>query len=318
MRALIGPLTVDGGNTSSDGGGIHNSGTLTLIGSTLSRNSATSAGGGIYNNGMLAVTESTLSDNSTGNVGGGIYNSGTANVTDSTLSGNSAVGAGGGIYNDFGGTLSVTDSTLSGNSAVDPGGGGIANNVASNVTITGSTLSGNNGGTGGSGGGITNFSGTVSVAASIVADGTSSVDCSGSITDAGYNLDDDGSCGFTASTDFSDTRAGLYPGGLQNNGGPTQTIALEQGSPALGAVNNLSLCSTPDQRGVARPTPCDIGAVELVLPAQTISFTSTPPLNEIVGVRTTPSRSSVGLPVIRSRFRLTHQVHPYARSRLPS
>jgi hypothetical protein len=289
MRALIGPLTVDGGNTSSDGG-IHNSGTLTLIGSTLSRNSATSAGGGIYNNGMLAVTESTLSDNSTGNVGGGIYNSGTANVTDSTLSGNSAVGAGGGIYNDFGGTLSVTDSTLSGN----------------------------NGGTGGSGGGITNFSGTVSVAASIVADGTSSVDCSGSITDAGYNLDDDGSCGFTASTDFSDTRAGLYPGGLQNNGGPTQTIALEQGSPALGAVNNLSLCSTPDQRGVARPTPCDIGAVELVLPAQTISFTSTPPLNEIVGVRTTPSRSSVGLPVIRSRFRLTHQVHPYARSRLPS
>jgi len=101
--------------------------------------------------------------------------------------------------------------------------------------------------------------------------GTAGGDCAGAVTDGGYNLDTDGTCGFTAGTDVSDTPAGLDPRGLQQNGGPTKTIALESSSPAVGAVTSALLCSTPDQRGVARPTPCDMGAVELALPPQAIT-----------------------------------------------
>ena len=77
----------------------------------------------------------------------------------------------------------------------------------------------------------------------------------------GYNLDDDGTCGFTGQPgDLSDTPSGLDPAGLENNGGPTKTIALEPGSAAIGDVSNGSLCPATDQRGVTRGTPCDIGA----------------------------------------------------------
>jgi hypothetical protein len=64
--------------------------------------------------------------------------------------------------------------------------------------------------------------------------------------------------------DLPDTAAGLKPGGPSNNGGPTLTIALTTGSHAIGAVHIATLCSTPDQRGVTRSTPCDIGAFETV------------------------------------------------------
>ncbi|MCB8967418.1 MAG: hypothetical protein H6660_11045 [Ardenticatenaceae bacterium] len=42
-------------------------------------------------------------------------------------------------------------------------------------------------------------------------------------------------------------------------GGPTQTLPLQQGSPAIDAANN---CPLTDQRGFARNGPCDIGAYE--------------------------------------------------------
>jgi hypothetical protein len=73
----------------------------------------------------------------------------------------------------------------------------------------------------------------------------------------------------------SDTPSGLAPGVPADNGGPTKTIALEPGSPAINAVTNASLCAVPDQRGVARPTPCDIGAVNLVLPPRVITSPDT-------------------------------------------
>ncbi len=246
-------------------GAIYSSGTLTITGSTLSGNSAYSSydgGGGIFNwYGTVTISESTLSDNSaTNSNGGAIYSSGTLTITGSTLSGNSATNAGGGIYNDNGGSTTISDSTLSGNSASNYGGGGVLNNLEGSVTVTNSTFWDNSATNGAFAGGIRNVEGTVSLTATIVAGNTSGGDCSG-VTDAGYNLDDDGTCGFSG-TSLSDTPAGLDPNGLQNNGGPTETIALEPGSPAIGAVTSASLCSTPDQRGVQRPTPCDIGAFE--------------------------------------------------------
>jgi hypothetical protein len=134
------------GNSAAYGGGIENTGTLTVTNSsTLSGNSAHSKGGGIYNttSGNATVTNSSLLGNDAPFEGGGIYNEGGLTVTDSTLSENSAWnsnGNGGGIDNWYG-TLTVTNSTLSGNSALNDGGG--IYNYHANITMRNSTLSGN-------------------------------------------------------------------------------------------------------------------------------------------------------------------------------
>src|SRR5262245_6320449 len=74
------------------GGGILNLGTLTVLASNVSGNSATGSldfGGGIANFGDLTVSGSTLSGNSArGGDGGGIWNFGDLTVSGSTLSGN--------------------------------------------------------------------------------------------------------------------------------------------------------------------------------------------------------------------------------------
>jgi hypothetical protein len=50
---------------------------------------------------------------------------------------------------------------------------------------------------------------------------------------------------------------------LADNGGPTETHALLPGSPALDAILSGGICrAAPDQRGVERTAPCDIGAFE--------------------------------------------------------
>jgi hypothetical protein len=60
--------------------------------------------------------------------------------------------------------------------------------------------------------------------------------CAGTITDAGYNISDDNLCGFNATGSRNNTDPMLDPAGLANNGGPTQTIALLSGSPAIDAI----------------------------------------------------------------------------------
>src|SRR5690242_15369549 len=51
-------------------------------------------------------------------------------------------------------------------------------------------------------------------------------DCSGTITDAKYNISDDSTCGFSANGSLNNTDTNLDPAGLKNNGGRTKTIAL--------------------------------------------------------------------------------------------
>jgi len=270
----------------STGGAIYNSGTLTVTDSNINSNAEQGggAGGGIYNTGTATITGSTVANNTeSGGNGGGIDNAGgTVTVTDSTVANNVAIqGNGGGIDNEHG-TLTVTNSTVSGNvvQGAVGGGGGISND-AGTTTVSNSTVSSNRAGVFG-GGGLYRAGGTLTTAATIVADSLSGGDCSAGITDHGYNLDDDGSCGFSAGTDISDTNPLLDPLGLHNNGGPTVTVALEPGSPAIGAVTKAALCSTPDQRGNPRATPCDIGAYQTPAP-QVITITSTAPVNAVIG-----------------------------------
>jgi filamentous hemagglutinin family protein len=287
-----------GGGINLDGG-INGTSTVMITGSMISGNSSSVEGGGIYNygessgNGMVTITNSTLSDNSAP-YGGGIYSDGESNgsvtvtITDSTLSGNMATsGSGGGINNDGGSsgsaTVMITDSTLSGNSAAS--GGGIYNYGESSgngtVTITNSTLSGNSAT---SGGGIYNNgsnsgSATLTIGDTILAGNTASgaesnyFSNAGTLTDDGYNLfGDDGVLTGNGTTDilFSGSiSAVLAP--LADNGGPTQTMALVQGSPAIEAGNPNQI-GQPDQRGIIRGTPSDdtgtasdIGAYEAEL-----------------------------------------------------
>ncbi len=289
------------GNHAGQGGGIYNNtGMLTVISSTFIGNSANFNAGGIYNRGgMVMVTNSTFSHNSaSNNGGGGLYseNAGTLAVAGSTLSDNAAnYGGGIGFYN--GGTLTVTNSTFGGNSASSDGGGISTGGTASNITIanstfnlnaaitgagishtgtrmmmlTSSTLSGNFASS--QGGGISHTgSGAVITDNNIIAGNhaPSSADVMGVLDDqcnnpSGYNLIGNGSGGTGyCDTDLVGTAAmPIDPllGPLQDNGGPTQTMALMLGSPALNAGDPAQL-GTPDQRGVLRTGGVNIGAFQ--------------------------------------------------------
>src|SRR5262245_21300075 len=255
VQATLTNLTIAHGSFSG-GGGISNNGTLLVTNSTLSDNFAL-AGGGIENVGTLTVSNSTLSGNSGGEDAGGISNSGTLTISNSTLSGNSSI-LGGGILTT--GTLTITNSTLSGNSAFFRG--GIFNRGA--LTVTNSTLSGNFAPFGGLGGGIYNI-GALTLNNSIVANSPSGGDLSGGYS-GGHNL-------------FNTVALGP----LQDNGGPTLTMALPAGSPAIDAGDNALAVDangqplTTDQRGFPRfGGTVDIGAVETqVLTASTVAVAAT-------------------------------------------
>ncbi|WKZ47134.1 MAG: sortase [Anaerolineales bacterium] len=252
--------------STSGGGGIFNQGTLTVTDSAISDNSATGYGGGVFNLGNLTVTNSTLSGNSA-IWGGGINNSRTLTVTNSTLSGNSAGNTGGGI--DNGSTLTVANSTLSGNSAGDDGGGIYNDGFLSLVSVTNSTLSGNSAT---NGGGIFGMMSTLNYSNTIIANSTGG-DCFSSIGTNVNNLVEDGSCSAGLSGDPN-----LGP--LADNGGPTQTHALQSTSPAIDAGNAATCAAAPvsnlDQRGVTRPqgAVCDIGAYESDTTFPTVVFTN--------------------------------------------
>jgi hypothetical protein len=281
---VAGTLTVTNSSlsgNSGDGGGIYNNGTVTITDSTLSGNAAPGGrtGGGIYNAnpGTVTVTDSTLSDN-TAFSGAGIGNNagGTVTITGSTLSGNSAIGAnaiaeGGGGAIGNGGTLTVTNSTFSGNSSGGLGGGGIYNNGT--LTVTNSTFTGNSAFGGGfvggaAGGGIR--SGRSVFRNTIIAGNTAPAgpDFSGNLGSQGHNLIGDGAggSGFDP-TDLVGTSANpIDPmlGPLQNNGGPTQTMAPLLGSPAI-AAGDPTGATDFDQRGAPRVVngTIDIGAYEV-------------------------------------------------------
>ena len=223
--------------------------------STISGNQA-STGGGIYNSGnggsTISVIRSTVSGNqATGNTGGGVYTSGGASFTLATLAGNVAATQGGAIY-DTGSSLHLGQSTLSLNSANEGGGlytKGFPPYVESCIVSANTAVSGN---------------------ADIQVDQTTTV------TSGGYNLIGDTNTGvFTQAGDMTgilDPRLGP----LQDNGGPTETMALLLGSQAIDA-GDPTACATysEDQRGAGFPraidgdgdggSACDIGAFETEL-----------------------------------------------------
>lgn len=85
----------------------------------------------------------------------------------------------------------------------------------------------------------------------------------GTFTDAGYNLSSDNTPALSGTShNVTDPKLGS----LADNGGPTRTMLLLAGSPAINAGGDA--CLAADQRGFPRPwgAHCDIGAVEMQLP----------------------------------------------------
>lgn len=268
--------------TGAQGGGLLNiQGTMTVEDSTIRDNTALlSTGGGIMNidnqnrpnpEALLTVRRSTIAGNLAGDpdglsllegVGGGIYNAGgLLRLTNSTVTGNEAVpsfvqgvgqvpgtGRGGGVAHQ----LLLGDDGTDGTTIVN-------STIAYNAALTGSQLYG---------GERVN---PLFLANTLIVGGAgASPNCaspsgeSGIESVGGGNLSDDASpCGFDQPTDQGDVADPGLAAGLADNGGPTETIALLEGSPAIGGGFAPS-CSARDQRGATRRTPCDIGAFEAV------------------------------------------------------
>ena len=269
-------------NSAKEGGGMRNesytSATLTDV--TFDGNQAVRSGGGMENfdHNDIILVDVTFHNNTTKGSGGGLMNWSHNNpqLTNVTFSGNAAVWGGGisnylsnpvltnVIMNDnsattYGGGISnesssptLTNVTISGNRAATNG-GGIFNDNTSNPTLTNVTISGNKANS--QGGGVYNQGGHVSIRNGILygdigGEIQGAADAIYSIVQGGYpglgNLDSD-----------------PLLGPVQDNGGPTLTMALAGNSPAIDAGNHAN-CPDTDQRGMTRPQGegCDIGAFE--------------------------------------------------------
>jgi CSLREA domain-containing protein len=108
-------VSMNSTDPASPGGGIQNSGTLTMTDSTLNGNRAGTDGGGIFNSGTMTLANVTMSSNR-GDRGGGIFNLGTAVLLSSTVARNTAfVGGGGGVFADPAGTFRLTNTIVANN-----------------------------------------------------------------------------------------------------------------------------------------------------------------------------------------------------------
>jgi hypothetical protein len=220
--------------TSSNFGGVNNSGgSMFLTGVTVSGNRAQQGGGIENNDGAVTLIDSTIANNTARVEGGGI-DSGSADgqamlsVYNSTISGNTAnvntnghYGPSGGVGINNGGTFITANSIIAGN---------VSNGNAPGPDVFGF----------------------------------------GTIDSLGFNLVGQIDGSGWISTDLTGTLAkplNAMLGALANNGGLTQTLLPLMGSPAIDHGSNALVPPgiTTDQRGLPRIVngAVDIGAVEV-------------------------------------------------------
>lgn len=279
-------LSIQGFTSTARGGGVFARGTAFLDHSSIRDNSILPAvgsysygeGGGIHAFEKLNMEESTISGNiiygsSAYAAGGGLSTRGSAGIAYSTIAGNSAYFAGAGRFGSPDTVSEIRNSTISGNAAEFTGG------IVSNdgiLRVRNSTISFNtaqrSGGAHVLGAGIfaVGFKEYLSLRSSIVAMNTAAgvsddvcvaqVFPNGLIGFANVIL----TANVTLPHDTIQADPMLAP--LADNGGPTLTHALLEGSPAIDAGNNY-LFIPYDQRGEGFPrvsgNRADIGAFEL-------------------------------------------------------
>ena len=232
-------------------------GTVTMTNCSVSDCESDNYGGGIYCQGFDLNMINCTVDNNSANDGGGLYiwewegnnpSSAAVVMKNCTFYGNSAFNGGGiNLYAvETASSLAVYFSTICGNTATILG-GGIYDGTSTGLTVKNSILA-NNTGADPTWAGPDIYSGP-------------------NITDLGYNIVEF-SNGYTwdASGDITGEQANLFGTGqatqtLANNGGLTQTLAIETGSVAIGA-GAWDATLTTDQRGEARHSSPTIGSYE--------------------------------------------------------
>jgi hypothetical protein len=267
------------------GGDIRSSGNLTLSQDWITNGFACSGGGVGNNAGTLTIESSLVSGNhsacinNNGDDSGGVENFGTPAsgstpdlpghlvINNSTITGNDARLVGGVFsWADDNNTLTITNSTIAGNVSQDEGGfparlgsgGGLG--VGNGTVILRNTILAGN---------LYETSGSPTLPSNCLAGGPG-------ITSQGHNIDSGHDCGLSGPGDLINTNPLLGP--LRDNGGPTMTLAIGPGSPALDQVPPTGAgCPATDQRGVTRPQGrgCDIGAFELQVPPVCTGATAT-------------------------------------------
>ncbi|MBT8114286.1 MAG: CSLREA domain-containing protein, partial [Arenicella sp.] len=259
-------LTLTGGNVADSGGGINAvTSKLILTDSSVSGNNASAGSGGgilVTTSSTLELENSTVSNNNSSNYGGGIYASGSmVSLANSTLSGNTANNDGGGIDAARSTVLNMTNSTVTGNEATNGSGGGIDAYEFADVTLVNTIVSGNTAGTAGNE--ISDFKNDSTFATNNNLFGDSNSTGTQAFKDftpdaSDYLATSDGGNGTFSPASI------LLP--LGNNGGPTQTHALPEGSPALDKADpagcQADSIEGEDQRGLPRNSVCDIGSFE--------------------------------------------------------
>ncbi len=195
------------------------------------------------NSGVTATFEGFLVTTASNNTNAVIRDNGTANLWGMALSGNNGIQ----LAVSTGATATVNESSINdGNST------GIT--TAGALTLNNVTVANN------FGGGISKTAGTLTLNNSIVADndpaGLGEPNCDNPATSQDHSLDSDSSCGVT----FAGQEPSLVP--TTSNGGPTPTLALPAGSPAIG-VGDAAKCPLTDQRFfIHGGSGCDLGAYQ--------------------------------------------------------
>lgn len=222
-------------NVGSVGGGIQNSGTLTIIDSAIFGNRSNSSGGAIYNNGPLTLVNTTVSGNIARTAGGISHNAGTLASFNTTIASNIAT------------EYSASASGISASSRVELTNTLVANNVVRLGTYQEFIII------------PSDVTGTAFARNTLIG-----VNTGAAFTDLGGNI-------IGTSEDPVDPLLGP----LVNNGGATPTHALLPGSPAIdaGDLDGLAGVGAYDQRGVPFrrifSSGPDIGAFELARPTVT-------------------------------------------------
>jgi hypothetical protein len=274
------------------GGAIYSYGVdLTLTRTLVTGNTAQESGGGVYfgpSVGNASITDSTIDSNTAGEYGGGAsFSDGiTVLISNSTVSNNSATGGAGLDFDGAGSNATINNSTITANASIG-GGGGIYIQASSTLTINQSTISANtSAGTTArySGGGISIGSGSpmVTLSGSIVSGNASAF--AGAADFGLYSNDPSDTGSFTATNSIigevdprltangTNNIMSTNPmlGALADNGGPTKTMALLTGSPAINAGPNpvaTFIGNEFDQRGAGYARVVggvvDIGAFEV-------------------------------------------------------
>jgi len=231
----ISELTLTAGNASTgfgtyrSGGAIWSDESLTITNATIVNNQADGAGGGIATGfGTLSVIGSTISGNSAQLFGGGIQSLAPLLMLNSTVSGNSSADGGGGIVLFNGGSIAhstITGNTAQGGQQFSGGGMLVINGLLTpnpnfQLDLINSIVAGN----------LDSSGPAPDVDNVVISDDVNIVARFSLIGDAtGANVTDNGG------NQIGSAGSPINPllGPLNNNGGPTDTHALLAGSPAI-------------------------------------------------------------------------------------